>query len=87
MADAFATYTPGLDDPFTHLALVDYSGGDVTLSFTSRAVYVGTAGVLKVDTAGGETITTPSLAAGWHRLRITKVYQTGSAATGLMVAW
>lgn len=71
-----------------HGALVDISAADVT--FTSpRAVRVGGAGDLKVDTAGGETaVVLPALAAGEYAgCMVTKVYKVGTTATLLSSYW
>src|SRR6185369_11364347 len=48
-----------------------------------RALYVGVAGDVKVDMAGGQTVTFKALAQGIHPLAVTKVYKIGTAATDL----
>lgn len=48
----------------------------------TRGVYVGGAGNLKVDMAGGGTVTFSGLAAGtFMPVQITRAYATGSTAT------
>ena len=63
---------------------IDYSGGDQSLSVYSRAVYIGTAGHLKVDLVRGDTVTLSNMLAGTvYRIAVKKIYQTGSTAAGV----
>lgn len=63
--------------------VIDYSGGDQDVTVPARAVYVGTAGNLKVDMSDGTTVTFANLAAGQvYPFAVTKVYQTGSSVAG-----
>lgn len=84
--DAFSGHTPGLDSPYTHGAAISTSDS-ADLANVTRAIAVGVAGTVKVDMAGGETGITLTLPVGIHRLRVTKVYATGTAATGLVALW
>jgi hypothetical protein len=69
-----------------HLALVTPS--DTTdLDHVSQWVYLAASGTLRVTTRGGQTLTTPPLAAGWHLLELTRIHATGTTATGIMVGW
>lgn len=53
------------------------------LAFT--ALYVGVAGDVKVKLYGGSDFTFPGLMPGvFHRVRFTKVYATGTTATGVI---
>jgi len=57
------------------------------LAHPTVGISFAAAGALKVDTVGGETVTIPSgtLAAGAiHPLRVTRVYATGTGATGII---
>lgn len=73
-------------DPATGAVAISYGSGDQTFSTESRGVYIGTAGNLKVDMADGTTVTFSNLAAGSiYAIAITKVYQTGSTAAGLVL--
>jgi hypothetical protein len=87
--DSFGSLQPSIDGDITHLALV--TTDDVNdLAFVSRAIYITVAGTLKVTTLGGETITIPSgaLAVGApHPIRATRIWATGTTATGIMVGW
>lgn len=87
--DDYATQATGLDSPLMHLAIVTPSD-TVDLTDVSRAIYIGAAGTLKVTTEGGETVTIPSgtLSAGTpHKLRVSRVFATGTTATGIVVGW
>jgi hypothetical protein len=74
-------------DPAVGAVAINYGSGDQTLPTQSRAIYIGTAGTLKVDMADGSTVTFSNLAAGTiYPIAITKIYQTGSTtAAGLVL--
>ena len=75
---------PG-DEPVGAIA-IDYSGGDQTITVPARRVYIEVAaGNLKVDMLDGTTVTFTALPIGQHEMRITKIYQTGSTAVGLVL--
>jgi hypothetical protein len=81
------TQTPILDtsDPAMGGVVIDYSGGDQTVAGYNRWLLIGTAGTLKVDMADGSTVSLP-LPVGMHKIRVTKIYQTGSAtAAGVIL--
>jgi hypothetical protein len=85
MADDYGNALTGLDSPASYGETVDIGGGDHDFTKTTRALYVGVAGNVKVDFAsGGTAITLTALANGWHPIRITKVYQTGTTATSMV---
>lgn len=55
------------------------------LARTTRGIYVATTGTLKVDMADGSTVTFTGLAAGMiHPIAVSKVYLTGTSATGII---
>ena len=55
------------------------------LAFVTRGIYVGGSGSLKVDMAGGGTVTYLNVAAGvTHPWRVSRVYATGTDATGII---
>lgn len=73
--------------PALHVALVTPSDS-ADLTYTSRGVAFAAAGDLKVTTSGGETVVIPSgsLAAGLiHPLMVTRIWSTGTTATGIVV--
>lgn len=49
-----------------------------------RGIWVDVAGAVKADFADGTTDTLANVAAGlWHPMAITKVYKSGTTATGV----
>lgn len=92
MADTYGALTPGATDPPLDAIPIDYSGGNQDLTVGRvRGVYISTTGHLKVDMVGRNGIATvavtfTSLTAGiQHGMQITKIYQTGSTAAGLVL--
>lgn len=89
MADTFPQRVPlSPDEPAIGGVAINYSGGNQDLSTVkARGVYIGTAGALKVDMADGSTgLTFSSMSAGQiYPLKITKIYQTGSTAAGVVL--
>jgi len=61
----------------------------VDLPNPTKAIYVSATSTLVVDTIGGQTgVTISSLAGGiWHPIQITRVYVTGTSASGLLGSW
>lgn len=58
------------------------------LSPFARAVWVGGAGNVKVDTIGGQTITINSVAAGTLLpVQVRKIYATGTTATNMVALY
>lgn len=72
------------DPPIGALA-INYAGGDQELTGTPRRVYIAVTGHLKVDMANGSTVTFSNLPVGQHEMCITKIYQSGSTAEGLVL--
>lgn len=87
MADPHAYTDTGLESPAKHVVLIDISSTDHALDPPCRGLSFATAGALKIDTVGGETVTIPNgaLAAGIiHGIRASKVYKTGTAAASIV---
>lgn len=84
MSDKYSGYTNGLASPATGaFAITPNDSTDLT-SFT-RAVYIGGAGDLKVDTITNDTVTFSGVPAGTvFPIRVKKVYSTGTTATNLI---
>lgn len=63
----------------------DLSTTDATpTSGVCRGLYVEVAGTVKADFADGTTDTLLNVAAGmWHPMAVTKVYKSGTSATGV----
>jgi hypothetical protein len=74
----------GIGEPAVHgYAITPDNNTD--LAYTTRAIWVGGAGAVKVTLFGGDTVTLSGVAAGTLLpLRVTRVFSTGTDAT-LMV--
>jgi hypothetical protein len=84
MADAFASNSTGLDSPAGNAYAVTTSDG-ADQSFTTRAIYVGGAGDIKVTTSGGSIVTfTGVLAGSILPVRAARIWATGTTATNLV---
>ena len=66
-------------DVVTHSDTVD-------LPEVSRSLYVGVAGNVKVTMRSGRVVTWP-LIAGWHPISVSRVWSTGTTATGICAAY
>ena len=67
-------------------AITPADGAD--LPALTRAIYVGVAGNVKVDMeTTGTGITFTALPVGIHRLRVKRVYATGTTATNLVALY
>lgn len=74
----------GLIDPAERgFSITPNDSADLTV--TTRGLYVGVSGDVKVDLVSGDTVTLVALAAGViHPLRVRRVYSTGTAATDII---
>jgi hypothetical protein len=54
------------------------------LSAQAKALYVGGTGNIKVDMAGGGTVTLNSVPVGILPIMVSRVYSTGTTATNLI---
>ena len=58
------------------------------LTVVSRGIYIGSAGAVRVLTAGGQTVTFSGLAVGTiHPIRAQRVFATGTTANGIVAVW
>jgi hypothetical protein len=83
---AINTYpkTRSISAPIEHAFAISPDNSN-ELSFSTRGIYVGVSGDLKVDLIGSGTVTFVGLAAGViHPLRVKKVYATGTTATSIV---
>lgn len=62
---------------------IDVSASDATFSDAGVALYVGTAGDVKVDMVGGGTVTFVGVS-GWMPILVKKVYNTGTDASDIV---
>jgi len=49
----------------------------------TRGLYIGTSGALKFNDESGNAVTFATAVAGYHPLRVTRVYDTGTDATDI----
>lgn len=86
MADSFSGSNE-VTGPAAHLeAITPNDAADLT--FATRAIWVGTAGDVKVTTVGGETVTIPNVPSGTRLdVRVARVWATGTDATDLVAMW
>lgn len=71
--------------PAEHAASI--TPNDTTdLTHPTRALVIGAAGNLKVDMAGGETVTFTAVY-GRIPISVTRVYATGTTATSIVAIW
>lgn len=86
MVDIFEDRSSGLESPgFRATEVTPNDTAD--LQFTSRALYVGLPGDLRVTLAGGDTVTFLNVAAGFLPLRVARVHLSGTTAGGLLAVW
>jgi poly(3-hydroxybutyrate) depolymerase len=88
MTDPFKSHARSLTSPPEHaVAILPDDAG--TLDVVTRALYVGTAGDLRVRMAGGgAAVTLVNVAAGsLLPIRVDRVYATGTSAGGLLGFW
>lgn len=83
MTDHFKTHAIGMSDPIQNAAAVTPDDA-ADLANTTRAVFVGTGGNLRVTLATGDTVTFANVGAGWHPLRVTRVWATGTSASNIV---
>lgn len=83
MTDHFKTHATGMSDPILNAAAVVPDDAN-DLGVTTRALFIGTGGNLRVTLVSGDTVTFANAGAGWHPLRVTRVWATGTAATNIV---
>lgn len=83
MSDTFKSYTSSLRDPV--VSATEVTPNDATdLAQTSRALFVGGAGNLRVTLLNGSEVTFRSVQPGWHPIRVNRVWQTGTSAADIV---
>ena len=88
MADPFAGMSETLDSPYMDGAAVTPSDSADLAGGTTKGIYVGGAGALKVTTARGTELTFAAVPAGTTiRIRVTRVWSTGTAATSIVALY
>lgn len=87
MTDTYKGHYRGLEGPIENIASVT-PNDSADLAFVTRAIIVGVAGNVTVDTAGGSSNVAFYAAAGVPiPIRATRIYSTGTAATGIVACW
>jgi len=84
--DTFKDFTTGLGAPLTDGTVVTPSD-TVDLPHITRALYIGTAGNLRVTLAGGSVLDFAGLAVGWHPVRVARVHAAGTTAANITGCW
>lgn len=83
MSDAFAGHQTGLESPAVRIA--EITPDDATdLARPCRALNVAAAGTVRVTTIEGDTGTVFVAAGGAFPIRATRVWATGTTATGIV---
>jgi hypothetical protein len=86
MIDTFEGFAPGLESPATRLKSV-VPNDSVDLDHASRALNAAGAGLVRVTTLGGDTETLFLAAGIAFPLRVSRIWQTGTTATGIVVLY
>jgi hypothetical protein len=88
MADNFEEYKEGLDSPASNAAAVT-PHDSTDLANTTRALFVGGAGNISVEMAGGQSavVLTGVVAGTILPLRVTRVNSTSTTATNITAIW
>ncbi len=82
MTDRFENHLTGLRDPIE--TAVEVTPDDANdLAIVSRAIYIGTPGDIRVTMKNG-SIVTFSTGQGWHPIRVSRVWATGTTATAIV---
>ncbi|MEM7685933.1 MAG: hypothetical protein ACFB03_09465 [Paracoccaceae bacterium] len=86
MPDIFEDRSSGLESPgYDAISVTPSDSNDLT--FTSRALYVGVSGDLRVLTAGGSTVTFTNVAEGLLPMRVSRVLSSGTTAADIVAIW
>lgn len=83
MSDPFESLAPGLESPATGAVHVSPSD-TVNLATVSRALNAGTSGSVQVTMLDGGVVSLTIAAGSVLPVRVTRVWATGTTATGLV---
>ena len=86
IVDAFQGYSPSTQSPVAHALSVSPDDG-ADLTHLTRALYVGTGGDVRVTLADGGTLTFVNMVQGWHPIRVTRVWASGTTADHIVGCW
>lgn len=86
MPDMFEDRSSGLESPgYDASPVVPSDSTDLTI--TSRAIYVGTSGDLRVTTASGSVVTFANAPEGMLPMRVSRVHASGTTAANIVAVW
>lgn len=83
MKDPYAGFQPGLESPATRLVAVE-PDDSADLVWTTRALGVAQAGMVRVTTQNGDTGEIFIAAGVPFPIRVRRVWATGTTATGIV---
>lgn len=86
MNDIFSSYTSSLQSPASHIFEVTPNDTE-DLLVASRALNVATEGIVRVTTIGGDTASVAVVAGVPFPIRCTRVWATGTTATGIVALY
>ncbi|MCU9849341.1 hypothetical protein R5H32_19350 [Defluviimonas sp. D31] len=80
-------YTPPLrSDPASNAGAITPSDGE-DLAYATRGLMADGAGTIRALMLGGQTVTFTALASTVYPFRVTRVFATGTTATGILGLW
>lgn len=82
MSDHFKSHLTGLRDPIVGAKSVTPNDNS-DLPMTTRAIYIGVAGNLRVTMQTGDVVSF-AFGAGWHPIRVSRVWATGTDASAIV---
>ena len=83
ITDYFDTRSSEVTGPLNYAETITPSDTN-DLTRVTRAIWVGTEGDLQVTLRSGETVTFANMYPGWHPIRATRVWATGTTASALI---
>ena len=87
MADDYGSHKSNIDSPVRHAVAVT-PNDSTDLANSSRAIYVGVGGNIKLTTVDGDTVTMVGVAAGsFYPIRVARIWSTDTTATNIQAWW
>jgi hypothetical protein len=84
MSDLFHKHTPGLESPASHIMeITPNDGSDLTMA--SRAINVAQSGLVQITTVSGSTAAIYVAAGVAFPVRATRIWSSGTTASGITV--
>lgn len=84
MSDLFHSHTPGLESPASHIMEITPDDGN-DLAITSRAINVAQSGLVQLTTVAGSTAAVYVAAGITFPVRATRIWASGTTASGITV--